>query len=381
MNEQSTTAMSEYAILYVDDEEMALKYFSRALGREYTVHTAVDSHTGLDILAQHGDTIGLLVSDQRMPTESGVELLKKVRNRWPHIVRILTTAYADLEDAIEAVNRGEIFRYITKPWDIATLRTEIGQAMELFQLRHERTRLMREKMNVWQRLLQLGRLRDLVVMGGSFTHLRHSPQAIAQYLADHLSASTTDNQITPGHLDLWQATVAEIRQTLAFADNITSSTVGITNSDDAFATTLDADALQDLVKHTFHRFDCPDGTGFPAIRVAREPAAIMLRELAAAIGDTMTRATLQPAGTDGGVRLSLSTTTKPAVAGLTSAQATGLLTAYLLAFHHGGKLALETADGHYRYVMTLPANPAATALAPLQPGWLEPLLVRLEGWD
>src|SRR5699024_8238239 len=122
----------------------------------------------------------------------------------------------DLEDAIEAVNRGEIFRYITKPWDIKTLRTEVRQAMELFQLRHEHAALMREKMGVWQRMVQLvrlrdahllahecgmlvkmgvwqrmvqlGRLRDLVVMSASFTHLRYSQNAVAQYLADHLRA-------------------------------------------------------------------------------------------------------------------------------------------------------------------------------------------------
>lgn len=381
MSDPHTMAASEYEILYVDDEEMALKYFRRAMGKNFTVHTATDAQTGLDILAEHGDNIGLLVSDQRMPTETGVELLKKVRKRWPHVVRILTTAYADLEDAIEAVNRGEIFRYITKPWDIDTLRTEVGQAMELFRLRHEHAQLMREKMNVWQRLVQLGRLRDLVVMSGSFAHLRHSQNAIAQYLSDHLSAPDTDSLVAPGHLDLWQLTENEINQTLAFADDIIGRTASLTRRDEPFDTTLDASALQDTVRQAFPKLGCPDDSKLPAIRVAQEAIRVMLQALAANANASMTETMLQPTRTDDGVLLTIPLAAKPGANGLTADTASSLLTAYLLAFHHGGQLALRADNGHYSYALTLPTEPAATTLAPLQPGWLEPLLVRLEGWD
>lgn len=379
MSDPHTMAASEYEILYVDDEEMALKYFRRAMGKNFTVHTATDAQTGLDILAEHGDNIGLLVSDQRMPTETGVELLKKVRKRWPHIVRILTTAYADLEDAIEAVNRGEIFRYITKPWDIDTLRTEVGQAMELFRLRHEHAQLMREKMNVWQRLVQLGRLRDLVVMSGSFAHLRHSQNAVAQYLNDHLSAPDTDSLVAPGHLDLWQLTENEINQTLAFADDIIARTAALTRRDEAFATTLDAYALQDTVRQAFPQLACPDAINLPAMHVAPESARLMLQALATSVNAPITQALLQR--TDDGVLLTITLAAKPGNSGLTADTASSLLTAYLLAFHHGGQLALRADNGHYSYALTLPTEPTATTLAPLQPGWLEPLLVRLEGWD
>jgi two-component system probable response regulator PhcQ len=141
--ETTTTAPSDFAILYVDDEEMALKYFRRAVGNDYTVHTAGDVEEGLAILNRIGAEIGVLITDQRMPGQSGVDLLKKVRERWPHIIRLLTTAYADLDDAIEGVNRGEIFRYITKPWDIKALQAEIRQAMEVFRLLYEHAAMMR----------------------------------------------------------------------------------------------------------------------------------------------------------------------------------------------------------------------------------------------
>lgn len=382
MNQETTTHASEYAILYVDDEELALKYFRRTLGRGFTVHVATNAQAGLEILAAQGDAIGVLVSDQRMPGESGVELLKKVRKRWPHIVRVLTTAYADLDDAIEAVNRGEIFRYITKPWDVNTLRTEIGQAMELFRLRHEHAELMREKMSVWQRLLQLGRLRDLIVMSGSFTHLRHSQNAVAQYLADHLSPPEINNRVSPRHLDLWQLTEAEINQTLTFVSDVISRTVTTTSRDEPFETVLDSRRLQLLVADAFNRVDCPEGDSLPVIRVAREPAMVMLKELASITGGSTAGVTLRPTPNGAAVSLSAHLAMTPADDGLTASGAAGLLTAYLLAFHHGGYLERRVvADGPHQYVMTLPADPGETTLTPPQPGWLDSLLVRLEGWD
>src|SRR5699024_8790257 len=146
-----------------------------------------------------------------------------------------------------AVNRGEIFRYITKPWYVKTLHNEIKQAMELFQLRYEHAQLMREKMNVWQRLVQLGRLRDVVVISGSMSHVRHSQNAVAQYLSDHLSASTDGHLVSSRHLDLWQLTEVEINQTLGFVDDIISRTIGMTSRDERFATELSSDHLKRLV--------------------------------------------------------------------------------------------------------------------------------------
>lgn len=381
MNDESTVSPSEYAILYVDDEEMALKYFRRALGHDFTVHIATDSGTGLDILEAHGDTIGVLISDQRMPGTSGVELLKAVRKRWPHIIRVLTTAYADLDDAIEAVNRGEIFRYITKPWDVDTLRTEVGQAMELFRLRHERAELIREKMGVWQRLVQLGRLRDLVVMSGSVTHLRHSENAVARYLADHLSAPDGSSLAASQYLDLWQLTEAEISRTLTFVGDALSPTAGITNRNEPFETSLSAAGLRKLIADAFVEVHCADDDRLPAIRVAEGLVTIMFEALASAAGHPAGGVTLRPASAGTAVSLAVPCTAVPTDSGLTAGPAAQLLTAYLLAFHHGGELERQSAGNQDGYVMTLPADPMETVATPLPSGWLEPLLVRLEGWD
>ena len=171
-----------YAVLFVDDEEKTRKYFDRAFSREFRIFTASGVATARELLEQHADEIGVLISDQRMPEEKGVVLLRHARERYPHIVRILTTAYSDLDDAIESVNTGVILRYITKPWDLKLLGSELRHAMRYFHLQRERDQLMQEKLSVQQRLIEVNRARDLIVMAGSFDQIRNPLQAIRSFL-------------------------------------------------------------------------------------------------------------------------------------------------------------------------------------------------------
>src|SRR5690348_6782221 len=99
-----------YAILYVDDEEMSLKYFTRAFEDQFRILTATNAQEGYKILEQHQNDIGLLMTDQRMPGEKGVWLLEKARQLQPRIIRILATAFADMDAAIAAVNTGAIYK-------------------------------------------------------------------------------------------------------------------------------------------------------------------------------------------------------------------------------------------------------------------------------
>ncbi|WP_321785241.1 response regulator [Paraburkholderia sp. J94] len=138
------------AILFVDDEATAVKYFERAIGAIAPVATAGSVDDGKAMLDAHADSLAVLVSDQRMPGEYGNELLRYARERYPHVVRILTTAYSELDQTVEAVNQGQIHRYIKKPWDITALRMEMKQALELAGLRKERDQLVREKLGVMQ---------------------------------------------------------------------------------------------------------------------------------------------------------------------------------------------------------------------------------------
>mgnify|MGYP006160283649 FL=1 len=149
-------------ILYVDDEAMALKYFERLVSPLAPVITATSVEEGREMLRLHGAEIGVLVSDQRMPGERGNELLRYAREHHPGIVRMLTTAYSELGEAIEAINAGEIYRYISKPWALESLRTDLKNALELAELRRERDGLMREKMLAHQGQLLGSRLCQLL---------------------------------------------------------------------------------------------------------------------------------------------------------------------------------------------------------------------------
>src|SRR3954471_21542200 len=99
-------ALQPYAILYVDDEEQALKYFKKAYANTFPVLTAPSVDEALKVLEAEHAQVGILLSDHRMPGKTGVELLATVKDKWPHIMRILVTAYADMESAILAVNSG-----------------------------------------------------------------------------------------------------------------------------------------------------------------------------------------------------------------------------------------------------------------------------------
>src|SRR6266550_3680424 len=91
----------KFAVLYVDDEEKSLKYFARAFADEFRIFTAANAQDGFKLLEQHKEEIGLLMSDQRMPGEKGVQLLEKARQLRPRIIRILATAYSDIEAAVD----------------------------------------------------------------------------------------------------------------------------------------------------------------------------------------------------------------------------------------------------------------------------------------
>src|SRR5918999_6356168 len=125
-------------ILYVDDEEQSLKYFTRAFQDKFRILSATNASDGYRLLEQHRDEIALLMIDQRMPGEKGVEFLQRARRLHPKAIRILTTAYSDFEVVIEAVNSAAISQCVTKPWDIAQLETILKRACELYTEQRER---------------------------------------------------------------------------------------------------------------------------------------------------------------------------------------------------------------------------------------------------
>ena len=173
----------KYAILYVDDEEKSLKYFTRAFEDQFRIFTAPNAQEGLKLLEAHKDELGLLMTDQRMPGEKGVWLLEKARQLRPRIIRILATAYSDMEAAIAAVNTGAIYKYVTKPWDPPQLENTIKRGLEFFMVQLERDQLLREKMSVLHNMMIADRIVSLGLLAAGLSHhIRNALVAVKTFL-------------------------------------------------------------------------------------------------------------------------------------------------------------------------------------------------------
>jgi PAS domain S-box-containing protein len=134
-------------VLYVDDEEGNLMAFRASFRRDFDVRVASSAKDGLAMLDEQ--PVHVVISDQRMPVMSGAEFLAQVRERHPKSIRIMLTGFSDIEAVIDAVNKGGIHAYITKPWDPIDLKLRIEQAYEVHALRAERERLFQRYRQVF----------------------------------------------------------------------------------------------------------------------------------------------------------------------------------------------------------------------------------------
>ncbi len=132
---------SRIKILYIDDEENNLNSFKAAFRREYDVTTAISGLEAKEILKTQNFEI--IITDQRMPGMTGVEFLSSIIEEHSEPIRMLLTGYADIQAVIDAINKGKIYQYITKPWDEQQMRVIINNAYEIFSLRQENKELMK----------------------------------------------------------------------------------------------------------------------------------------------------------------------------------------------------------------------------------------------
>ena len=129
MNSIRESATRGGTILFVDDEPLSLKYFKASVGQYAKILTASSPDAALKILASDGERISVVVSDERMPYESGVSFLSNVRKSWPSTVRILTSAYANIDNLQQAINGAAIYRFVPKPWDLDELCSAMREAL------------------------------------------------------------------------------------------------------------------------------------------------------------------------------------------------------------------------------------------------------------
>ena len=169
----------EKIVLFVDDEEKTRKYFCRLFGDKFNILVANDGMQGLEVFNENIDNIAVVVTDQRMPNMTGSQLLEKVSDLKPSCIRVLSTAYADIDTAIEAVNKGGLYQYITKPWEINDLEAAIVRAIDLYSIQQERDALLRQKLSSVEMLASSDRVLSIATMA-VFRHeeLSHVGEAL-----------------------------------------------------------------------------------------------------------------------------------------------------------------------------------------------------------
>ena len=134
--------LNKQKLLVVDDEPDNLDLLYRTFHREFKVLRAENGPAALEILSKEGD-VAVIISDQRMPMMSGTEFLSLTATQYPDIIRIILTGYTDVEDLVEAINAGKVFKYVTKPWDDEELKRVVRQAAETHNVLKSRTQELR----------------------------------------------------------------------------------------------------------------------------------------------------------------------------------------------------------------------------------------------
>lgn len=132
-------------VLYVDDEQNNLISFKATFRMKYNVLTALSGDEAIKIMSTK--PVDIIITDQRMPNMTGVEFLEKVIEKFPDPMRILLTGYADMGAVIDAVNKGKIFHYLTKPWNEEELDLTINRAYEVYS-EQKNVKEMNEKLAV-----------------------------------------------------------------------------------------------------------------------------------------------------------------------------------------------------------------------------------------
>lgn len=212
-------------VLVVDDEPQAVKYFKKVFSSKYDVVTATSADEAEQIIFSDNHDIGVVITDQRMPGRSGVSLLTSIRERRPDIVRILTTAYSDLDSAVQAVNAGEIFRYITKPWDLQALEADLEQAAMFYIMQKEHNLLVREKLGVLQRTMLRDRINSLAAISTTLPGYRNASSTMYSFIKDTLAETSWRAAIerqweTVRSEDHWRMPVEETKRLISITGQL-----------------------------------------------------------------------------------------------------------------------------------------------------------------
>ncbi|MBN3883979.1 MAG: response regulator [Nostoc sp.] len=179
-------------ILVVDDEPDNLDLLYRTFRRDFNVLKADSGVNALQVLAAEGE-VAVIISDQRMPEMKGTEFLSKTVPQFPDTVRIILTGFTDIEDLVEAINAGQVYKYITKPWDPGELKAVVQRAAETYDLLKQRTEELRRAH------AQMALLSVLVQVTQAASSLEETLAPIARAVSETFGAEGCILQLTDGN--------------------------------------------------------------------------------------------------------------------------------------------------------------------------------------
>lgn len=184
----SLTKPKKPKMLVVDDEPDNLDLLYRTFRRDFQVLRSESGAEALTLLSTEGE-VAVIISDQRMPEMKGTEFLSKTVPNFPDTIRIILTGFTDVEDLVEAINSGQVYKYITKPWDPNELKTVVQQAAETYNILKQRTEELHRahaQMTLMQAIVQVTQVSD---------NLENSLKIIAQAFGDSFGADSCIVQI------------------------------------------------------------------------------------------------------------------------------------------------------------------------------------------
>ncbi|MBC9910326.1 MULTISPECIES: response regulator [Chitinophaga] len=137
-------------ILYIDDEIHNLNAFKASFRRLYNVFTATSAEEAVKLLEEQ--EFHIIISDQRMPKMTGIEFFESILEKYPEPIRMLLTGYADINAVVDAINKGQVYKYFSKPWNEEELKHNIEKAFEVYSLRKENKELTAKLLDVNEKL-------------------------------------------------------------------------------------------------------------------------------------------------------------------------------------------------------------------------------------
>ena len=179
-------------MLVVDDEPDNLDLLYRTFRRDFNVLKAESGIQALEVLASEGE-VAVIISDQRMPEMKGTEFLSKTVPQFPDTVRIILTGFTDIEDLVDAINSGQVYKYITKPWDPNELKAVVQRAAETYEVLKQRTEELRRAQ------AQTALLLSIVQVAGVSASEEDCLEPIAKAFGENFSADGCILQLVEGN--------------------------------------------------------------------------------------------------------------------------------------------------------------------------------------